>query len=279
MRSGKNSGKSSGAVSGEDSGADSGGERRALPIEEFVAALRVHHSALSPRIVIMRAGADGGVSTGARLGVVPLDPVEDLEDRVAAAHPGNHVLRLQARTRAGKWFAVGELELANAAAWGPAAAAPVPSATETLLAELLKRLDKSSTPDPMKMVGDVVGLVKGLVPGAAPLTTTDQLTAVREHMTMLREMATEVVGERVSEGERSVKSIFAEAMAKPLGELVVAGAALFAAKAAETHEVMQARAAARQRAEEAAQRDDEAKRAEQAKEAKRGDEATKPEGT
>ena len=112
------------------SGREGGAEQRGpADMVTFCARASANLSALAENVNVYRMGADRR-AMGARMGQVPLLPLESLEERIAEGFPGRHTLRVQSRTRAGQVAFYGEIALDNQPAPGPAPGAPDPNVAE-----------------------------------------------------------------------------------------------------------------------------------------------------
>lgn len=148
-----------------DDGAANGG---ALDFDSFVDRLHVEQGAILAYVWVAESSGDGGRTFGARLGKVPLLPLDDLEERLRTEWPGPRVLVLRVKSLDGRIAHTGRLPLA-----GPTSPPAAPAATDALALmlqanrELQQRLDALQVElraprQPQQNVSEQVGALQGL---------------------------------------------------------------------------------------------------------------------
>jgi len=237
-----------GADNGKDSGRDTGDEHRSgLDMDEFCALVSPHMAGLKPDALVTRLAADR-MGSGARLGTVPLSPIESLEDRVSSLYPGVHTLRVNARGTDGRWFASGEMELANGVAGG------APGTDGGLVAQLLKQNEALSAKveallrgppqaDPVEQLTKFANLVKSMQPAPAPAppappSAAEQLLSLTATLEAVEKLAGRFGG---NGADREPLRILAEAAAPGVKTLVEGAGAMLVARVAERHEAYEER--------------------------------------
>jgi hypothetical protein len=245
--------KHNGSNNGNGNGGDNGqAQRGVLPMEDFCALVGANLAACKRDALVSRVPPDR-VGNGARMGTVPLEPLETLEDRVAGLWPGAHVLRIVARQTNGSFAAATEVELAGA----PATATPAAAAPDAMVAALLKQnaelqaelravLTRPAAPstDPVDQLAKLVAVVATLVPKAPPPplppppppTPVEQLAALKETLNAVQSIAGKFGGP-----EKSAGAALVEAMAPGLADLTKGAGALIFTRIAERAEAFEKR--------------------------------------
>jgi hypothetical protein len=232
---------------GGDNGGDNGSSSGILAFDDFVDRVKLDGGALLDQAYVAAMDAEGR-TFGSRLGKLPLQPIDSLDDRIRDEWDGPRRVALRVKHTDGSWAFAGYFDIP-----APRKQAPAASGESAALAVLAQQLDKLSArldaalsankgppAEDVKGKADtfatLLAEVKSLIQPAqqqvqavAPRSLRDELDAMK----MVKEFAVDALGLKPGDGAAtSVALELAKSLGPALGDVTRATAALVAAKAA-----------------------------------------------
>lgn len=209
--------------------------------DAFLERARADAASLLPHVWVAEAGADGR-SFGSRLGKLPLQPLDDLDERIRAEWPGPRVLVVRTKRAAGGTIAhTGRLALAApaptaapTATTGDATALALVAALQRqvadLTAQLTARAAPPAAPPPLDSQVGALASVAQVVRSLAPSADGTAKGLTLEDVKGLLDL-----GKR-SAGDTSLAIEAIRQLGPPVGDVLKATAALLAVKASKATE-------------------------------------------